>query len=242
MCRCECYPPQRALAALRAISARFRPLSTPALASPPLDAPSFPRADMLASLVSSGWGGASPVAMAPMAWASWFTSRGMGRLCMGQAWHRQGVVSSGERARSPLKFKVTHYPIDIRRSRIANLLPSTQVVSSIMNNDIVASIDAMLRNRASADDALIQLGKEHEANISKVDAMRKAVAAADEFLSQPHIEAIVRRDARVAIERIVTGVVGGAYSNELKKADVEAMEHVEYVASKAVLVIEALIK
>ncbi len=124
-----------------------------------------------------------------------------------------------------------------------------------MNNDIVASIDAMLRNRASADDALIQLGKEHEANISKVDAMRKAAAAADEFLSQPHIEAIgyrpdqirpapaiVRRDARVAIERIVTGVVGGAYSNELKKADVEAMEYVEYVASKAVLVIEALIK
>lgn len=111
-----------------------------------------------------------------------------------------------------------------------------------MNNDIVASIDAMLRNRASADDALIQLGKEHEANISKVDAMRKAAAAADEFLSQPHIEAIVRRDARVAIERIVTGVVGGAYSNELKKADKEAMEHVEYVASKAVLVIEALIK
>jgi len=111
-----------------------------------------------------------------------------------------------------------------------------------MDDNIVAAIDDMLRKTTSADDALIRLAKKYEASTASIDAMRKTVNSADEFLSQPSIDGIIRRDARAAIERLVAAVAGAAYGQQLKPVDKEALERVVKVANHAVSVLGSLIK
>ena len=63
-------------AAFFAIAFRFAGDNAAALAGPPLAPPNFPSATAAGFFTASGSGGASPVAMSTINFASWFTSRG----------------------------------------------------------------------------------------------------------------------------------------------------------------------
>ena len=110
---------QRALAAFRAISARFLPERAFARAFPPLAPPSFPSATAAGFLPSSAGGvGASsrsPLAIPTIILASWLVSRGrlmLERLGMGRLW------GASSKCQCPLTFKLRHYRFfNVRRYR-----------------------------------------------------------------------------------------------------------------------------
>lgn len=89
-------------AALRAISVRLLLVKAAARAGPPLAPPSLPRATAAGFFPSSAFvsGGAFPVAMSTISFASWFESRGLlERLGIPHPWHRSGGASSGSAGR-----------------------------------------------------------------------------------------------------------------------------------------------